>query len=107
MLFRLFNALASFQDYINKILAEKINIFVIVYLNNIFIYTDNPGQDHVKVVWWVLDILRKYDLYANLKKCLFYKNKVCFLGYIVSAQTVSIEDKWIKVRKNWPKPKSV
>ena len=39
MSFGLSNALASFQDYINKILAKKINIFIIVYLDNIFIYT--------------------------------------------------------------------
>ena len=44
MSFRLFNALASFQDYINKILAKKLDIFVIVYLNNVFIYIEHPGQ---------------------------------------------------------------
>ena len=38
MLFGLSNAFASFQGYINKILAKKLNIFIIVYLNNIFIY---------------------------------------------------------------------
>ena len=41
------NTPASFQDYINKILAEKLNIFVIVYLNNIFIYMKDPSQAHV------------------------------------------------------------
>ena len=47
---RLSNALASIQDYMNKILAEKLDIFVIVYQNDIFIYTKDPGQSHVKVV---------------------------------------------------------
>ena len=47
---RLSNAPASIQDYINKILAEKLNIFVIVYQDDIFIYTKDPGQDHVEVV---------------------------------------------------------
>ena len=50
MSFRLSNAPASFQSYINKILAKKLNIFIIVYLNNIFIYTKDPGQGHVEVV---------------------------------------------------------
>ena len=50
MPFRLFNAPASFQGYINKILAEKFNIFVIVYPNDILIYTKDPGQGHVEVV---------------------------------------------------------
>ena len=83
MLFRLFNALASFQDYINKIPAEKLDIFVIVYLDNILIYTEDQGQGHVEVVRWVLDLLRKNGLFANLKKCRFYKDEVRFLEYVV------------------------
>ena len=51
MPFGLSNAPASFQGYINKILAEKLNIFVIVYLDNIFIYTEDQGQGHMEVVW--------------------------------------------------------
>ena len=43
MLFGLFNALASFQDYINKIVAKKLDIFIIIYLNNIFIYIQDPN----------------------------------------------------------------
>ena len=50
MLFRLTNALATFQGYINKILAEKLNVFVIVYLDNIFIYTKNKDKEHVEAV---------------------------------------------------------
>ena len=88
MLFKLFNASASFQGYINKILARKLNIFIIVYLNNIFIYTKNPNQPHINIVWWVIKKLKKNGLFANLKKCGFFKNKVCFLGYLVSAQKI-------------------
>ena len=50
MSFGLSNALASFQNYINKILAKKLDIFVIIYLNDIFIYTKNLGQLYVKAV---------------------------------------------------------
>ena len=67
MPFRLSNAPASFQGYINKILAEKLDIFVIVYLDDIFIYTKDPGQGHVEAVRWVLDVLRRHGLFANLK----------------------------------------
>ena len=88
MSFGLSNTLASFQGYINKILAEKLDIFVIVYLNNILIYTEDPRQTHIDAIWWVLDILRKHGLYANLKKCRFYKDEICFLGYIVLAQGI-------------------
>ena len=107
MLFGLLNAPASFQDYINKILAEKLDIFVIVYLDNILIYTKDAGQAHVNAVCWVLNKLRKHNFFANLKKCCFHKEEVWFLGYVVSAQRIKIEEKQIKAMKNWPEPKSM
>lgn len=50
MSFRLTNASASFQEYINKILAEKPNIFIIVYLNNVFIYIDDDKDDYITII---------------------------------------------------------
>ena len=85
MFFGLSNAPASFQGYIKKILAEKLNIFDIVYLDNIFIYIEDPGQAHINIVCWVLKELRKNGLFVNLKKCRFHKKKIRFLGYVVSA----------------------
>ena len=43
MLFGLFNTLAIFQRYVNKILAEKLDVFIIIYLDDILIYTKNSG----------------------------------------------------------------
>ncbi len=57
MPFGLSYAPASFQGYINKILAEKLDIFVVVYLNDILVYTKDPGQPHVEFVRWVLEQL--------------------------------------------------
>ncbi len=54
MPFSLCNASASFQAYINKILAKKLDIFVVVYLDDILIYTKDRGQPHVDAVLWVL-----------------------------------------------------
>ena len=107
MLFGLFNIPATFQGYVNKILAEKLDIFVIVYLNDILIYTKDPGQPDIKVVCWVLDHLWKYLLFANLKKCCFYQDEICFLGYVVSSKNISMEAKRIEVVREWPEPKSV
>ena len=107
MPFRLFNAPTSFQGYINKILAEKHNIFVIVYLDDIFIYIENQSQSYVKAMRWVLDLLRKNGLFANLKKYWFHKDKIRFLGYVVSSEGIQIEDKRIEIVRNWPEPKSV
>ena len=107
MPFGLSNIPASFQGYINKILAEKLDIFVIVYLDDILIYTEDQGRGHVEAVRWVLDILRKNGLFANLKKCRFHKDEVRFLGYVVSSQGIRMEDERIEAVRNWPEPKSV
>ena len=100
MLFGLSNAPASFQSYINKILVKKLDIFIIVYLDDIFIYTKDPGQVYVNAVWWLLKELRKNGLFANLKKCRFHKDEVRFLGYVISAQEVKIKEEKIDVVKN-------
>ena len=107
ILFGLSNAPAIFQEYVNKILTEKLDIFIIVYLDNILIYTKDLGQPHIEALCWVLDKLRKYLLFANLKKYYFYQNEVYFLGYVVSSKGISIEVKRIEVVKEWPEPKLV
>ena len=59
MPFGLTNAPASSQEFINKILIEKLDIFVIVYLDNIFNYTDDDGDDHVAAILCILGQLGK------------------------------------------------
>ncbi len=107
MPFGLTNAPATFQDYINNILAKKLIVLVIVYLDDIVIYTENQGKEHVQAIWWLLDQLRKHSLYANLKKCRFYQDEVRFLGYIISHQGIWIEEKQIKAIRDWPEPQLV
>ena len=75
-----------------------------MYLDNILIYTDNDGDGHVVAVWWVLEQLRKFLLYANLKKCQFHQDKVWFLSYMMSSKGIRIEDKKIEAVKQWPEP---
>ena len=99
--FGLSNAPASFQGYINKILAKKLDVFDIVYLDNILIYTEDEGQGHVEAVWWVLDLLRKNGFFANLKKCWFHWDEFPILRYIVSAQGPQIKDERIEAVINW------
>ena len=92
MSFGLPNAPASFQGYINKILAEKLDVFVIVNLDDILIYTKNASQAYINTICWVLNKLRKYGFFANFKKCCFHEDEVRFWGYVVLAQGVGIED---------------
>ena len=72
MAFSLINAPASFQGYINKIFDEKLDIFVILYLDEILIYIDDDGDRYVTAIRWVLEQFRKFLFYAKLKKCRFY-----------------------------------
>ncbi len=51
MPFGLTNAIAIFQDYINKILTKKPNVFVIMYLDNFFIYIESEGKKHMEAIW--------------------------------------------------------
>ncbi len=71
MSFDLINTSATFQNYINKILVKKFDVFVIINLDNILIYTESERKEHVEAIWWVLDQLQKYLLYANLQKSWF------------------------------------
>ncbi len=72
MLFGLTNIQTTFQSYINKILIKKLDIFIIVYLNNILIYTKSEREKLMEVFQWVLDQLQKSLLYINFKKYWFY-----------------------------------
>ena len=76
MLFELIKAPTTFQGYINKIFAKKLNIFIIVYLNDIFIYIKDKRKNHVQVMCWVFNQLKKFSLYTNLKKYQFYQEKI-------------------------------
>ncbi len=107
MLFGLVNALATFRSYINKCLAEKLDIFCVVYLDDILIYTNKKGTKHEKGVRWVLEKLWKYCLYLNLKKCRFSIDEIYFWEYIVSPSGVQIEPEQIESIKNWLEPQFI
>jgi len=94
MPFGLTNAPATFQAYINKALSGLLDIIYMVYLNNIIVYSNNykAYMHHVRIV---LERLREYKLYINLKKCLFYITSIDFLGFIISVNGMSMEKSWV------------
>ena len=99
MLFELANALATFQIYINKTLRELINITCVIYIDNILVYNNNLAK-HQRYIRQVLERLRKYLLYVNLKKCKFNTIKIEFLDFIVSLEDIQINLEKIKQLKN-------
>ncbi len=78
-----------------------------MYLDDILVYTGDPGQPHVDAVHWVLEQLWKHSLFANLKKCHFHQDEVRFLGFVVSVQDINMEEERIEAVKAWPEPKSI
>jgi hypothetical protein len=95
MLFRLTNAPAIFQAYINKILKSFLNITCIAYLNDIYIYNDSI-EKHAKYVREILDRLKKIRLYIKLFKCEFDKKEITFLKYVIGVYGIRIND--VKIR---------
>lgn len=85
MHYSLTNAPASFQHFMNNIFKDLLDICVVVYLDDILIYSKNPA-DHVKHIQEVLHQLHQNDLFAKLEKCKFNIDTTNFLGYIVSHQ---------------------
>ena len=74
--------------------------FVIVYLNNIIIYS-NSKKEHKEYIEWVLNRLYKENMLVIIKKCEFYTKKTNFIGFIIKLKQISIDLKKIKTIINW------
>jgi hypothetical protein len=85
MPFGLTNAPAVFQHLMNDIFWEYMDKFVVVYLNDILIFSKDQ-ETHDKHVRLVFATLREHGLYAKMEKCEFDKSSVAFLGYVISLQ---------------------
>jgi RNase H-like domain found in reverse transcriptase/Reverse transcriptase (RNA-dependent DNA polymerase)/Integrase zinc binding domain/Chromo (CHRromatin Organisation MOdifier) domain/Integrase core domain len=105
MPFGLSNAPATFQAYINRALVSLMDTICVVYLDDILIYS-NDLTSHWRHVKEVLERLRRFRLYANLKKCVFATDSVEFLGFVVSTVGVSMDHQRIETITKWPVPKS-
>ena len=106
MPFGLTNAPASFQHLMNHIFRDVLDIYVIVYLDDILIFSRNMDK-HREHVREVLRRLRKFELFAKHDKCQFHTDQVEFLGYIIDSKGVSMDPGKVKAVATWPEPKSV
>ena len=104
--FGLCNAPSTFQRLMNRVFAKEINSFILVYLDDILIFSRSIGEhwDHLKIA---LDRLRRAKLYGRLHKCEFIKDKVDYLGFEVSKDGIHASPEKVKAVLDWPRPQSV
>ena len=85
MPFGLANIPATFQNMMNEIFRDMINLGVVIYLDHILIYSENE-QDHVALVKQVLERLQEHQLAIAPDKCEWHRSRVNYLGYIISPE---------------------
>jgi hypothetical protein len=106
MPFGLTNAPAVFMDLMNRVFHEYLDRFVIVFIDDILVYSKSleEHEDHLRIV---LQILRDKKLYAKLKKCEFWLNQVVFLGHVVSKDGITVDPSKIEAVVSWDRPTNV
>ena len=106
MPFSLTNAPTAFQQFMNDIFSDLLDICVVIYLDDILIYSNNMSKHH----WHVKEVLkhfRKTGLYAKAEKCEFHSELVEYLEYILSPSGLTMSDNKVKIIQDWPEPKKV
>uniref|UniRef100_A0A8C6K7U4 Gypsy retrotransposon integrase-like protein 1 n=1 Tax=Nothobranchius furzeri TaxID=105023 RepID=A0A8C6K7U4_NOTFU len=105
MPFGLCNAPAIFQNLINDVLRDFLNVFVFVYLDDILIFSKS-FSDHQVHVRRVLQRLLENNLFVKAEKCEFHTRSITFLGYVLGGGQVKTDPEKIKAVKDWPIPES-
>jgi hypothetical protein len=106
MSFGLINAPAYFMYLMNKVFMEYLDKFVVVFIDDILIFSMNE-EEHHKHLRLVLQKLRENQLYTKLKKCEFWLEEVSFLSHIISKGGISIHPSKVKDVLSWKTPQNV
>lgn len=106
MSFGLTNAPATCQTLVNDTLREFLDIFCVVYLDDILIYSDDL-ESHKKHVAKVLEKLLEAGLFVKPEKCEFHSTSTTFLGFVISREGISMDPKKVKAVQEWETPTKV
>ncbi|KAL0154280.1 hypothetical protein M9458_050393 [Cirrhinus mrigala] len=102
----LVNAPSVFQNFIHEVLQEFLHHFVIVYIDDILIYSRSETE-HRHHVAEVLQKLREHQLYPKAEKCSFHLPSVKFLGYCIDHQGVRMDERKVSAVVSWPEPTTI
>ncbi|GBG70165.1 hypothetical protein CBR_g6296 [Chara braunii] len=106
MPFGLCNAPGTFQHAMNRIFHEYLDKFIVVYLDDILIFS-RTVEDHAEHLKTVLGLLRQHQYKVNLDKCEFGRTKILYLGHEISADGLRPEDAKVASIRDWPRPQTV
>ncbi|MBW0467845.1 hypothetical protein O181_007560 [Austropuccinia psidii MF-1] len=105
MPFGLTNAPASFQNLVNNIFQHLCDVYVVVYLDGIMVFSKSE-EEHVTHVSTVLTRLGANNLFPKVSKCLIHVTSVEYLGYVVSFEGLKMDQAKVQKILNWPPPRS-
>jgi len=106
MPFGLTNAPAAFQRFVNTIFADMLDVCIVVYLDDILIYSEDM-ESHQQHIREVLHCLWLHGLFAKPEKCEFHSDSVEYLGYRLSPDGLTMSLDKIQTISDWPEPRKV
>ena len=97
------NSLATFMDLMNRVFKPYLNHFVVVFIDDILVYSKNK-EEHEKHLHVILQTIREHQIFAKLNKCEFWLYQISFLGHVVSKDGILVDPSKVEAVLSWKRP---